>query len=132
LEQSKYPIFFQGTGNVHIILRNVIFQNNSHMPVFEVGTMATANFCEVQDLHLINCSFVGNTATALYVESSHIHVHGKLIFTGNTAYEGAAMYFGIETYISVDSDAEISFKHNYADHTGGGIKVAKRYVSLFL
>lgn len=69
LEESKYPIFFRGTSNVHIILRNVTFQNNSHMPVFEVGTMATANFCEVQDLHLINCSFVRNTATALYVES---------------------------------------------------------------
>jgi len=39
------------------------------------------------------------------------------------------MYFGGGSYISVYSDAEISFTHNYANHTGGGIKVDKYYAA---
>jgi len=58
-------------------------------------------------------------------------VHGKLNFTGNSAYEGAAMYFSEGSSISVDSDTEISFMHNHADYTGGGIKVDKFYESTF-
>ena len=112
------------------VLKNITFQNNTP-PSFGSGTVATVFLYKVQHLQLIDCLFVGNTATALYVESSHIHVHGKLNFTGNTAYEGAAMYFGGGGYISVDSDTEISFTRNYANHTGGAIKVDKHYVTYF-
>jgi len=86
-------------------------------------------FYEVQYLHLINCSFLGNTVTAVYVVKSDIFVHGKLNFTGNSAYEGAAIFFGDGSSISVDNDTEISFTHNHADYTGGAIKVNKYYVS---
>ena len=112
------------------VLRNITFQNNTPPALWSgTVTVAIASLSNVQHLQLIDCSFVGNTATALYIESSHIHVHGKLNFTGNTAYEGAAMYFfGGGSYISVDSDAEIFFTHNYAKYTGGAIKVEKHYV----
>jgi len=117
-------IFEEGFSNSHIptsallieftrntILNNITFQNNSYTPALGGENGAAATFYEVQYLHLINCSFVGNTATALHVVKSDIFVHGKLNFTGNSAYEGAAMYFGDGSSISVDNDTEISFTH---------------------
>ena len=126
LEPATTVVF---EGHSYILLKNVTFQNNSYIPALAVGTIATAVFYKVQNLQLMDCLFVGNTGTAVYVEDSHIYVHGKLNFTGNAAYEGAAMYFGGGSYISVYSDAEISFTHNYANHTGGGIKVDKYYAA---
>ena len=121
LSRAATAVLIEGPGTSYII--NVTFQNNIALGV------AAAIFYEVQHLHLINCSFVGNTLTALYVAKSNIFVHGKLNFTGNSAYEGAAMYFGEGSSISVDDDTEISFMQNHADHTGGGIKVDKHYIS---
>jgi len=120
LIRSATAVLIEGPGTSYII--NVTFQNNIVLGV------TAAILYEVQHLHLINCSFVGNTATALYVVKSDIFVHGKLNFTGNSAYEGAAMYFGERSSVSVDNDTEISFMHNHADHTGG-IKVDKYYIS---
>ena len=126
-------LLIEGRETSYVILNNVTIQNNSYnnIPASGFEIIAAAVFYEVQYLHLINCSFVGNAATALYVVKSDIFVHGKLNFTGNSAYEGAAMYFGDGSFISVDNDAEISFTHNHADYTGGGIKVDKYYESTF-
>ena len=98
-------------------LRNVYFKNNT----FSQTGGIWLNFCK--EIELVDCIFVGNQGTSIYLYYSTINVSGTLSFVNNTAYEGGAMAFYGESYMSVslEKNTQILFTNNYAEHVGGAI-----------
>ena len=100
-----------------VVLRNVSLENNK-FPQTSVIYLHS-----VTDIELIDCRFVGNRGTPIILFKSIIKVSGTLSFVNNTAYQGGAMVFHKEGYMSVslEKKTEILFINNYAEHVGGAI-----------
>jgi len=77
----------------------------------------------LEQIELIDCTFVGNQGTAITLKDSIIKVSGTITFVNNTAYEGGAMAFYGKSYITVSPERtiQILFINNYAEHVGGAI-----------
>ena len=115
-----------------ITVKNVTFLNNGNTPLIGVGDyeVPTVYFFEINVLIITDCFFINNTGTALRSVNSRFSVNGTLNFTGNIAYEGAAMYFqGLSSMTLVANGTIVNFITNYASHTGGAIKVSNNLFS---
>ena len=80
-----------------------------------------------ENIIIRNCSFEANNITALAVVQSKVRISGKVNFTGNTAFRGAAMTFTQGGKMIVVKDSHITFKKNYARITGGAIYLTTTY-----
>ena len=100
-----------------VVLRNVSFLNNT-LPVKGVVYLNL-----VKEIELIDCRFFGNQGTSIILYKSTLNVSGTLSFVNNTAYQGGAMVFHKESYMSVslENNTQILFTNNYAEHVGGAI-----------
>ena len=105
-------------------LRNVTFRNNGHTPrgIGDPEKPITL-FC-LQELILINCSFVNNSGTPLRAISSSFVVVGDLYFTGNTATEGGAVYLYGGSKMVLNDTASVHFTNNHALATGGAVQIS--------
>ena len=74
-----------------------------------------------------DCSFEANNITALIVLQSKVTISGKVNFTGNTAYRGAAMTFMQGGKMILVKDSNITFNNNSASTTGGAIYLTTTY-----
>ena len=113
-------------------MKNVTFLNNGNTPLIGVGDyeVPTVYFFEINVLIITDCFFINNTGTTLRSVNSRFSVNGTLNFTGNIAYEGAAMYFqGLSSMTLVANSTIVNFITNYASHTGGAIKVSNNLFS---
>ena len=86
----------------------------------------TIYHCE-KNIVIRSCSFEANNITALAVVQSKVRISGKVNFTGNTAFRGAAMTFTQGGKMIVSEDSHITFKNNYARITGGAIYITTTY-----
>ena len=95
-----------------VVLSNVSFENN-RSPLY------LYNF----RVELIDCRFVGNQGTPIYLYKSILMVSGTLSFVNNTAYQGGAMAFYRKSYMSVslEKNTQILFTNNHAENVGGAI-----------
>ena len=102
---------------LEVVLCNVSFKNNKFPQTSVIDLLSVTEF------ELINCRFVGNQGTPIALHDSTINVSGTLSFVNNTAYEGGAMAFYGESYMSVnlENNTQILFINNYAEHVGGAI-----------
>ena len=77
-----------------------------------------------------DCSFEANNITALTLVQSKVRISGKVNFTGNRAFRGAAMTFIQGGKMIVSEDSHITFKNNYARITGGAIYISTTYAKI--
>ena len=78
-------------------------------------------------MNFLNCHFHSNRGTALYIQNSNISFDGNITFFNNTGYDGGAMFISGQSFLTASNHSDytsITFKDNYAEHTGGAILVA--------
>ena len=97
------------------VLYNVIPLTNS-------GIMQVAN----SNLFLLNCTFIGNVGTALYMDTVNVHVSGEVNFTGNAGKKGGGVAMYGATTIDADGPTLMVFIDNLALY-GGAIYVGIPY-----
>ena len=78
-----------------------------------------------------DCMFTRNNITALKVVSSEIVFSGNLSFIHNRGYIGAAILLVQKSVITLEENAVVLFKENFALSAGGAIYIASnKYFSL--
>ena len=70
-----------------------------------------------------NCSFYANTDTPIWIYNSNFTLSGTILFSNNTAYEGGALAFYGESYVSIANNTNVTFLNNTAENVGGAIFV---------
>ena len=112
-------------GSAPVIMRNVTFESNTYIPSASIDAVVTVLLASVRNVTMIDCTFKENMGTALYLENTTLTAIGVLTFTGNIAYEGAALFIRLSTIV-VYKDTTIYFSNNKANHTGGAISISSR------
>ena len=106
------------------VLRNVTFHNNGQTQLGIGDLEKPITLICLQELILINCSFVNNSGTPLRAISSSFVVVGDLYFTGNTATEGGAVYLYGGSKMVLNDTASVHFTNNHALSTGGAVQIS--------
>ena len=109
--------------NPATVINNVTFSSNSYVASTSVDTVVTVMLFFVQRITIINCSFVNNTGTALYLENSTVNASGFLTFLNNTAHNGAAIFISGPSVIQANLNSVLLFRNNRAIHNGGAIYI---------
>ena len=78
----------------------------------------------LQELVLINSSFINNSGTPLRAVNSKFTVVGDIYFINNTATEGAAIYFYGASRVVLHNTTTIYFTNNHALATGGAVQIS--------
>ena len=78
-------------------------------------------FCNVS---ITSSSFVGNTiGSALHISKSFLKFYSTILFQGNSAMNGAAIYIAESSQISVNNGSTVQFINNTASLRGGAIYI---------
>ena len=105
-----------------IVLKNVLFTSTVNRRLSAI--LPSVVYMEfAQNVSFVDCSFTGNRGTPIVAISSHFNVSGRITFVNNTGYEGGALAFYDDSFMSVHNHTEILFAGNYAQHVGGAIFV---------
>jgi len=104
-----------------VLFKDVLFSSAVNCRLTAVLPVVQLEFA--QNVMFVDCSFTGNRGTPIVAISSHFTVSGIINFVNNTGYEGGALAFYGESFMSVHSNTEILFAGNYAQHVGGAIFV---------
>ena len=67
---------------------------------------------------LMNSEFTNNNGVPVYIIKENIHIHGKVLFKGNTAMEGGGIYSSYSNVV-FDEQSNGTFYHNNATNGGG-------------
>jgi len=94
-----------------VLLKDVLFSSTVNCRWTTVLPFVQLLFA--QNVTFVDCSFTGNRGTPIVAYSSHFNVSGRITFVNNTAYEGGALKFYGESFMSVHSNTEILFAGNY-------------------
>ena len=84
-----------GHSHVSVTLSNASFENN------QLSRYSGIKLHKARIVELIDCRFVGNEGTSVTATDSTFKVSGALSFVHNTAYQGGAMGFYGDSYMSV-------------------------------
>ena len=105
-----------------LIIKNVSFIENGLASQGIQGFEKPIVLLCIKTLSLINCSFVNNNGTPIWATSSSLFMTGNIRFIGNTAIEGAGIYFNGESQM-VLYKATVNFTNNHALATGGAVQI---------
>ena len=131
---QAHPLLFPVTGmlikgtlnsalNPVTVMKNVTFISNSYVASTTADTVVTMMLFFVHNIIFVDCHFVNNTGTALYLENSVISAGETLTFINNTAPNGAAIFISGSSVIQTDSTSVLLFRNNRAFHNGGAIYI---------
>jgi len=111
---DEFGLVISGHSHISVTLSNVSFENN------QLSSNGGIRLYEARRVELIDCRFVGNEGTSVTATDSTFKVSGTLSFVNNTAYQGGAMGFYGDSYMSVSlkKNTQIFFINNYAKHVG--------------
>ncbi len=108
-----------------LVFINSTFANNN----ISSSLYGKKGIIELQDVvraTFSDCSFVNNSVTGIFVQSSNIYFGGTNHFIGNRAYNGGGMVIDwTSMHFTLLHGARIVFDGNKADNQGGGIFLAK-------
>ena len=114
----------------YIIPMSVAFKNISFVNVSlkgELGIytgMGVVSLLNIDNVTFIDCDFIGNEGPpAIYAENSDFTLSGTTIFRNNTANEGGAIKFYLNSHIILSNNSNIVFENNTAVHAGGAVFV---------
>ena len=91
--------------------------------VFNKNTAENIIYVEEINLTLSSVQFVNNVGRCLYLSKSSLHLSGNMLFSSNSANNGAALYCYRGTNISITEGASVTFIENNAWAYGGAIFV---------
>ena len=115
------------TNSIDLLLRNVSFVENGVLSKGVQNLVKPIVLLCIDTLNLINCSFVNNSGTPIWATSSTLFMNGNIQFIGNTAIEGAGIYFNGESQMLL-YNATVNFTNNHALATGGAVQIADNSV----
>ena len=115
-----------------VTLSNVTLESNYYIPSATDESIATVLLFYVDNATIIDCKFIGNTGTALYLMNSNVTTIGTITFANNSAYEGAALSLNGLSIIAVKEYSVFLFSNNTANHTGGAMHINNGYNDHFL
>ena len=116
------------TNSFNIMLTRSVFRyfNPTFLTISVTGQPAVVQLHDSWNVTLSECSFHDNNLTALKLVRAHMKVIGHLTFTGNRAYQGAAMTFISNSSMTLKETGYITFTNNSANHSGGAIYIVTR------
>ena len=111
-----------GYAQPSVMIKDVLFSSTMNYKLTTIlPSVVSMEF--VQNVSFVDCSFTGNRGTPIVAYSSHFSVSGTINFVNNTGYEGGALAFYDDSFMSVHNNTEILFAGNYAQRVGGAIFV---------
>ena len=111
----------------HGVIRESTFTNFEWSLVtsdFVRLSTAGALLYKCSNISFIDCIFTENNVTALKLVSSRIVFSGNLSFVRNRGYIGAAILLAQNSVITLEENAVVLFKENFALFAGGAIYIA--------
>ena len=99
-----------------------------------VTVSQSAGIVDIKNVNLTfygNCSFIGNTGTALRAESSLVGINGNVTFLRNSGVFGGALYLVTYAYLIMNRNSSIYFIDNEARIRGGAIFVNENGLNSF-
>ena len=109
------------------VLSDYFNSNNVHDGVINVKEGDNDSLTE---LTIENTEFVGNRGSCIVVGGLRLTLAGKVIFTGNTAFAGAAILLDCldendyePSVLNLQSNTAVLITNNIAWHVGGGIAI---------
>ena len=131
LQIEQLGIDINKPNSFKVCLYNLTFDNNSInktlaklvglTPSFEL----TVALISIRSLHINNCTFSNNRASALSLYESVATFYGNNTFINNTGYNGGGMFLITDSFLLLQSDALISFINNHATNKGGAIHITQ-------
>ena len=119
LGKSPFTIIIQNSSFSHTeILKTVA------IPIPDIATLgivSTVWLSSVKNITFINCSFVNNTNTAMFVMDTVLYLQGNITFSENTGYFGGGLALRDDSIMYLNSNTQVYFINNYARHRGGGM-----------
>ena len=103
-----------------VLLDNSIIANNSFFKI-DYFMQGAVQLFSTSNVTVHSCSFVNNSATGLFIESSHIYFSGHNIIRGNKGYNGGGMALYFFSTLTLAENSTISFEDNLAKNNGGGL-----------
>ncbi len=130
---SGLTVLYTGEGKEYeqrsVVLRNVTFQNNNFTAV--IGELPSiVHLSRAVNVTFIDCSFIGNQATALRAYLSVFTVAGNINMSHNFAFRGGALALFGSSYMIVENNTHILLHNNSASHVGGAVFVDSYYTPL--
>ena len=116
------------------MLKNVLFSSTVNRALLLSAVLPFVVYMEfAQNVSFVDCNFTGNRGTPIVAISSHFTISGTLNFVNNTGYEGGALAFYDDSFMSVHNNTHILFAGNYAQRVGGAIfvKSCRKFVGFF-
>ena len=109
-------------GNIHALLQNVTFTNNTYSGTSVVGA-AVVDTRNVHNATFIDCGFYNNLGTPISADGSALQFSGTIVFRNNTGYDGGAMSFTGSGYVFMSNNTNVMFENNTAENAGGAVFV---------
>ena len=101
-------------GTIHVQLQNVTFANNTYSGTSFVDA-AVVEIFDVKNVTFIDCEIYNNLRTPISAVDSSLQFSGGIVFWNSTGYDGGAMSFTGESYVSVSNNTNVIFENNTAD-----------------
>ena len=118
-------------GNISVLLQNVTFANNTYCDTSVAGA-AVVDIYYVKNVAFIDCEFYNNLGTAISADQgSSLQFSGTIVFRNNTGYDGGAMSFTGDSYVTVSKTTNVIFENNTAENAGGAVFVNQDNVYCF-
>ena len=108
--------------------RNNTFATNSQTTYSAKGVL---EFHSASNIHIINCTFIDNSNTAILAIDSTFILEGIVAFMNNAAYEGGAIAM-YDSYMNVTEGTHLYFEGNHADNVGGAIFSSTNTISKYI
>ena len=115
----------------HIIVTNSRFVNG--YSTVGGGAMSLNSIQQTlppEMIQFINCTFVNNSGTAVFLSpSSALTFQGDILFQNNTGDNGGALLFSESTYMLLRENTSLEFTNNTARYAGGAIWAPSQFIT---
>ena len=102
-----------------IVLSTTLFSN-----ILQQHEMSsTMELINIENVHLVNCTFTNNLGTAVSLQNSNLILTGDITFKENRGVYGAAMAFYGSSSMFINNHTSVCFQNNRASKMGGAIYI---------
>ena len=119
INHTAFPKHLQASHQAshQVVLSKTLF---SSIIQYEISAMELIN---IENVHLINCTFNNNLGTAVTLRNSNLILTGDITFKENRGVYGAAMAFYGSSSMFINNHTSVCFQNNKASKMGGAIYI---------
>ena len=116
-----YVSRIQHDSNIQFTISNCSFVQNG-VSGKSVIYVHSSNNKSMEQMNLMNVSFLNNQAVPMYISHHNVYVNGNILFKGNVGDESGGMFIANNSNV-VFHNSDIKFCNNTAVHNGGAFHI---------